>query len=157
MHDPPPPTSRRPLSGTRGRGPVVLIAEDDDATRDVYASELAAAGFLVLEADCGAAAIEKALQFGPLAVVLDLMLPGIDGFKVARRLRSDDRTRDMAIVALTALASKKAEEMAIAAGCDAFMRKPAMPAALTGEVVRLIAHRARETTRPDLSRVLRGR
>jgi two-component system cell cycle response regulator DivK len=156
MSDPPAAT-RRPASGTRPRGPLVLVVDDDEVTRDVYAAELASAGFMVLEADSGAMAIEKALQFGPHAVVLDLMLPEIDGFKVARRLRSDDRTRDVPIVALTALQSGKSREMALAAGCDAFLSKPAAPGALVGELVRLIARRTRDASTPDLSRLLRSR
>jgi DNA-binding response OmpR family regulator len=151
------PNDRKPRSGTRPRGPLVLIVEDDDTTRDIYAAELAAAGFMVLEAADGATGIEKALQFGPHAVVIDLMLPGIDGFKVARKLRSDDRTRDIALVALTALQSHRSEEMAMSAGCDAFFRKPVIAAALVGELVRLIARRTREASVPDLSRLSRGR
>jgi DNA-binding response OmpR family regulator len=151
------PPPHLPRSGTRPRGPLVLVVEDDETTRNIYAAELAAAGFMVLEAPDGATGIEKALQFGPHAVVLDLMLPGIDGFKVARRLRTDDRTRDVAIVALTALQSKKSRDLALSAGCDSFFSKPVIAAALVGELVRLIARRARETSRPDLSRLLRGR
>src|SRR6202035_2964333 len=157
MSDSSRPPLRVPRSGTRPRGPLVLIIEDDDTTRDIYAAELAAAGFMVLEAADGASGIERALQFGPHAVVVDLMLPGIDGFKVARRLRSDDRTRDIAIVALTALQSQKSHDMAIDAGCDSFFSKPVIAAALVGELVRLIARRTREASTPDLSRLTRGR
>jgi DNA-binding response OmpR family regulator len=136
----------------------VLVVEDEDSLRELYAAELAAAGFMVLEAADGATGIEKALQFGPHAVVLDLMLPGIDGFKVARRLRSDDRTQESAIIALTALASQKFEQLAIAAGCDVFMTKPVISAALIGELVRQIAKRSKGgTSEPDLARVTKGR
>jgi two-component system cell cycle response regulator DivK len=147
------------MSGTRPRGPLVLIVEDDDSIREMYAAELAAAGFMVLEAADGTTAIEKALQFGPHAVVLDLMLPEIDGFKVARRLRGEDSTQGVVIVALTALASKKFEMLALGAGCDAFLTKPVLGAALVGEVVRLLAKakRSRDSSRPDLSRLGRGR
>lgn len=148
---------RRPFSGTRSRGPLVLVVDPDDVTRDVYAAELAGAGFMVLEADGGAAAIEKALQFGPHALLLDLMLPEVDGYKVARRLRTDDRTRDVAIVALTGLPSGNAKEIATAAGCDAVFTKPVEPFVLVAELVRLIAKRTREARAPDLSRLLRGR
>jgi DNA-binding response OmpR family regulator len=134
---------RRPLSGVRSRGPLVLVVEDEESVREVYAAELAAAGFMVLEAGDGATAIEKALQLGPLAVVLDLMLPGIDGFKVARRLRGEDRTHDIAIVALTALTSPKLRALALGAGCDSFLSKPVLGAVLVGEVVRLLGRRAR--------------
>lgn len=156
MTDPSDPP-RRPHSGARSRGPLVLIVDDDEITRDVYAVELAGAGFMVLEADSGASGIEKALQFGPHAIVLDLMMPGIDGFKVARRLRTDDRTRSTPIVALTALASGKSQELAIAAGCDTFFTKPVLPGLLIGELVRLIAKRTREASTPDLSRLFRSR
>lgn len=140
----------RPSSGTRPRGPLVLIVEGDDEVRELYAAELAGAGFMVLEAADGPTAIEKALQFGPHAVVLDLTLPGIDGFKVARRLRADDRTRDLAIVALTKITAQGGfggegfEALAIAAGCDSFFAKPLAPAALIGEVVRLVARRSKK-------------
>jgi CheY-like chemotaxis protein len=148
---------RRPHSGARSRGPLVLVIDDDEVVRDVYAAEMAGAGFMVLEADGGASGIEKALQFGPHAIVLDLMMPGVDGFKVARRLRSDDRTRDIPIVALTALASGKSRELALAAGCDTFFTKPVLPGLLIGELVRLIAKRTREASTPDLSRLFRSR
>jgi DNA-binding response OmpR family regulator len=148
---------RRPPSGVRPRGPLVLIVEDEDSLRELYAAELASAGFMVLEAADGAAGIEKALQFGPHAVVLDLMLPGIDGFKVARRLRADDRTHDVALIALTALTSHKFEKLAIAAGCDAFLSKPVLAEALIGELLRQIAARAKSGSQPDMRRVARDR
>jgi CheY-like chemotaxis protein len=149
---------RRPLSGVRPRGPLVLIVEDEDSLRELYAAELASAGFMVLEATDGATGIAKAFQFGPHAVVLDLMLPGIDGFKVARRLRGDDRTHDVVLIAVTALASQKAENLAIAAGCDAFLSKPVLTAALIGELVRQIAGRAKSGgSQPDMTRLAKDR
>jgi CheY-like chemotaxis protein len=87
------------------------------------------------------------------------MLPGIDGFKVARKLREDDRTREVAMIALTALRSAKFEQMALAAGCDSFLSKPVIAAALIGELVRLIARRsqqASDASAPDLTRVKGG-
>jgi two-component system cell cycle response regulator len=90
-------------------------------------------------------------------VVLDLMLPGIDGFKVARRLRADDRTHDVALIAVTALSSHKAESLAIAAGCDAFLSKPVLTAALIGELIRQIATRAKSGSQPDMSRLAKER
>jgi len=137
---------QRPSSGTRPRGPLVLVVEHDDDVREAYSVELAAAGFMVLEAPDGSTAVEKALQFGPHAVVLDLMLPGIDGLKVARRLRADDRTHDIALIAIistTGTASEAAGSLAIAAGCDSFVSRPVAPGMLTGEVLRLVARRSR--------------
>ena len=149
---------RRPMSGVRPRGPLVLIVEDEDSLRELYAAELASAGFMVLEANDGATGIAKAFQFGPHAVVLDLMLPGIDGFKVARRLRGDDRTYETAIIAVTALMSQKFQNLAIAAGCDAFLSKPVLTAALIGELVRQIASRAKGGgSQPDMTRLAKDR
>jgi len=149
---------RRPLSGVRPRGPLVLIVEDEDSLRELYAAELASAGFMVLEASDGATGIAKAFQFGPHAVVLDLMLPGVDGFKVARRLRGDDRTREVALIAVTALTSQKFENLALAAGCDAFLSKPVLTALLIGELVRQIARRAKAGgSQPDMTRLAKDR
>jgi DNA-binding response OmpR family regulator len=146
----PPSVPPRPYSGVRPRGPLVLVVDEAEGAREIYATELAAAGFMVLEAGDGATAIEKAMRFVPHAVVLDLVLPGIDGFKVARRLRADDRTFDVAIIALVAQTAEKLEASAIAAGCDAFMTKPVLGAALVGEIVRLLAAKR---SAADLTRV----
>jgi DNA-binding response OmpR family regulator len=130
----------------------VLVVEEAAGAREIYSAELAAAGFMVLEAADGATAIEKSLRFGPHAVVLDLMLPGIDGFRVARRLRADDRTSDVVIIAVAVLTGERLEAMAVAAGCDAFMAKPVLGAALVGEIVRLLAAKRSVA---DLTRVKR--
>jgi DNA-binding response OmpR family regulator len=134
---------RKPSSGVRPRGPLVLVVEGDDDLRELYAAELAGAGFIVLEAPDGSTAVENALKLGPHAIVLDLMLPGIDGFKVARRLRADDRTHDMVIVALTGTAAEATGPLAIAAGCDSFLVTPVAPGMLVGEVIRLVARRSK--------------
>jgi len=149
---PPPASPLRPFSGVRPRGPLVLVVEEAEGARELYSAELAGAGFMVLEAADGATAIEKSFRFGPHAVVLDLMLPGVDGFKVARRLRADARTRDVVIIAVAAPTSERLESMARAAGCDAFLAKPVLGAALVGEIVRLLAARR---SAADLTRVKR--
>jgi len=124
---------------------MVLVVEEEDEVRELYAAQLAAAGFMVLEAPDGSTAVEKALQFGPRAIVLDLVLPGIDGLKVARRLRADERTQDVAIVAFAALNAPDGTggsglgTLAIAAGCDSFFSKPVAPATIIREVLLLVA------------------
>jgi CheY-like chemotaxis protein len=144
---------RRAYSGVRPRGPLVLVAETEDSLREQYAAELAAAGFMVLEAEDGATAIEKAFQFGPHAVVFDLMMvASIDGLKVARRLRGDERTHELTLIGLSA--SSRFEDLALAAGCDAFFEKPIASAVLIGEIVRQIAKRAKVgNSSPDLSKI----
>jgi CheY-like chemotaxis protein len=136
------PGLRRPISGLRSRGPLVLLVESDDALREAYAADLAASGFMVLEASEGATAIQKAQQFGPDAVVLQLELEEVDGLKVVRRLRADERLQDLSIIALTST-PRRHGALALAAGCDAVLRKPVLAAALIGELVRLIAKRTK--------------
>jgi CheY-like chemotaxis protein len=108
---------------------MVLVVEEEDGVRELYAEQLAAAGFMVLEAPDGSTAVEKALQFVPHAIVLDLVLPGIDGLKVVCRLRADERTQAVAIVAFAALNAQDGASgsglgtLAIAAGCDSFFSK----------------------------------
>jgi DNA-binding response OmpR family regulator len=143
----PPPRS---FSGVRPRGPLVLVVVESTDQRDAYAAELAAAGFMVLEAADGATAIDKTLRFGPHAVVLDLVLAGLDAYKVARRLRADEATADMVIIAMGPGGSERLEPMALAAGCDAYMAKPVLGAALVGEIVRLLAAKRSSA---DLTRV----
>jgi DNA-binding response OmpR family regulator len=152
-----PAPPRRPPSGVRPRGPLVLLVVEEDAEREDHAAELASAGFMVLEASDGASGIEKALLLGPHAVVVDLALPGVDGFKVARRLRADDRTHDVVLVALTGRTSQTFEQLALAAGCDAFLAKPFLAETLIGELVRQIAKRAKSASQPDLSRFAKDR
>jgi DNA-binding response OmpR family regulator len=130
----------------------VLVVEETANARELYSAELAAAGFMVLEAADGATAIEKALRFGPHAIVLDLMLPGVDGFKVARRLRGEDRTKDVVLIAVASMPADRLESIARAAGCDAFLAKPVLGAALVGEIVRLLAAKRSVA---DLTRVRR--
>ena len=152
-----PPSVRppRPFSGVRPRGPLVLVVEAAEGSRELYSAELATAGFMALEAADGATAIDKALRFAPHAVVLDLMLPGIDGFNVARHLRADARTREVLIIGVATLAADttdRVDAMALAAGCDAFMARPILGAALVGEIVRLLAAKR---SAADLTRVRR--
>jgi two-component system OmpR family response regulator len=140
---------RRTLSGVRPRGPLVLLIEGEDSLRDRYAAELAAAGFLVLAAGSagdGAVALQMAVQFHPQAVVLELDGGGVDSVRIASRLRTHERTQDVAIVALTS-ASRTVGAGGLAAGCDTILRKPVLAAALIGELIRLIARRA-HTPRP---------
>jgi DNA-binding response OmpR family regulator len=147
----PPPSSgqvRRP----RARGPLVLIIEDTTDLRDLFAAELATDGFLVIDAVDGEVGLDKAQRFRPDAIVLDLMLPGINGFNVARMLRDDERTRDTAIVAVTALASERLRAMAIEAGCDSCLTKPVLGAAVVAELMRLLVARRSPA---DMSRLHR--
>jgi DNA-binding response OmpR family regulator len=125
----------------------VLLAEADDAVREPVADGLCRAGFDVLQATSGADAITEAFEEHTRidAVILDLALPGLDGLRVARRLRDDERTRRLPILAYGAAAKKRAE-VVLAAGCDAFLEVPCSPSALVAEVMRLLKRRTSEAS-----------
>jgi two-component system cell cycle response regulator DivK len=148
-------TLARPPSGVRSRGPLVIVVDGDEATSALYAAGLATSGFMVLEAHDGESAVEKATQFGPHAMVLDLILPGCDGLLVTRMLREIESTREMCIVGVSAMRPEIGEPMALSAGCDAFFAKPIMGATLAAELIRLLAKRVGHQGSPDLSRVMR--
>jgi DNA-binding response OmpR family regulator len=120
---------------------VVLVVEDTRDQRDLFAAELTSAGFDVVQAADGETAIEEAKRCSPKAIVLDLMLPGVSGFNVARLLRASAQTQDALIVAVTALTSDTFRAYAFDAGCNSVLRKPLIGATVVGEVVRLLAKR----------------
>jgi DNA-binding response OmpR family regulator len=136
----------------RPRGPLVLIIEDTTDLRDLFAAELATDGFLVIDAVDGESGIDKARRFEPDAIILDLMLPGINGFNVARILRSNERTQNVVIVAVTALTSNRLRMMAIESGCDSCLSKPVLGAAVVRELMRLLVDKR---SGADMSRLKR--
>jgi DNA-binding response OmpR family regulator len=129
------------ISRSGSRGPLVLVVEDICDQRDLFVEELEYAGFAVVEAADGETAIEAAVQSSPEAIVLDLMLPRVSGFNVARVLRASDRTRLTTIVAVTALTSDAFRAQALDAGCDSVLRKPIIGAAVVAEIMRLLGKR----------------
>jgi CheY-like chemotaxis protein len=104
--------------------PGVLVVDDFADGRDVLVEYLRYCGFAVYGAAGGAEAIEMALRLRPRVILMDLAMPGIDGVEATRRLKADDRTKDIIVIALTARAMATDEHAARAVGCDAFIPKP---------------------------------
>jgi len=129
--------------------PLVLVVEDYQDAREMYAAYLQFSGFGVAEATNGVEAIEKALELMPDIVLMDLALPRMDGWEATRRLKSDERTKHIPVVALTGHALAGHAEGARQAGCDAFVTKPCLPDALVAEIRRLLGdRRSAENPRP---------
>lgn len=118
--------------------PLVLVVEDYQDAREMYAAYLQFSGFDVAEATNGIEAIEKAQSLMPDIVLMDLALPRMDGWEATRRLKNDDRTKNIPVVALTGHALAGHAEGARQAGCDAFVTKPCLPDALVAEIKRLL-------------------
>jgi len=110
--------------------PRVLIVDDYPDAREMYAEYLDFSGFDVVEAENGMEALQRALETEPDIILMDLSLPVMDGWEATRRLKADKKTRGIPIVALTGHALQGTEEGAKKAGCDAFITKPCLPAAL---------------------------
>ncbi len=104
--------------------PRVLIVDDYRDGREMLAEFLAFHGFPVATANDGAEAIELAASWRPAVILLDLQMPGINGWEVTRRLKADPATRRILIVALTAHALIREVRAAHEAGCDAVLAKP---------------------------------
>jgi CheY-like chemotaxis protein len=119
--------------------PLVLIVEDQADLRQLYAQQLAISGFDVIEAGNGEDAISRTTDRGPDVVLMDLSLPIVDGWEATRRLKSDERTAHIPVVALTAHDGSGELQRATRAGCDWFVPKPCPPDALIVEVRRVLA------------------
>jgi two-component system cell cycle response regulator DivK len=103
---------------------VVLLVDDFRDGREMLSEYLRFSGFHVAEAVDGAQALDIALKTKPRVVLMDLTMPGMDGWEATRRLKADPRTRDIIVIALTANVMHGEEERARAAGCDGFIPKP---------------------------------
>jgi CheY-like chemotaxis protein len=111
--------------------------EDDDANRTILGEFLRSRGYEVDEAASGAEALVRAAAGSPDLVVLDIQLPGMDGFEVLARLRAGGGPVPP-VLALTALAMSGDRERILDAGADAYLAKPAPLAALDVEIERLL-------------------
>ena len=100
----------------------------------LFRDVLAATGYRTLEATTGEQAFELAFEHGPDLVLMDIQLPDIDGVEVLRRLRADERTASISVLALTAQAMHGDREQFLAAGFDGYMSKPVDVVDLIGAV-----------------------
>ena len=124
--------------------PVVLVADDDPDILMLISLTLERDGYEVVAATDGLTALETALDRVPHLVVHDLMMPGIDGYEVTRRLRSEHATRDLPIVVVTAAAEESQAAKALEAGADAYVKKPFSPSELLAKTASLLLeHRPR--------------
>ena len=119
--------------------PLVLVVDDYQDAREMYAEYLKASGFRVAEARTGLEAVAKARELRPDCILMDLSLPGIDGWEATRQLKADHSTTQIPVVAITGHASELASRDAKAAGCVSFVLKPALPDAVVAEVRRALA------------------
>ena len=121
------------------QGPLILVVDDYEDAREMYAEYLRFCGFRVAEARNGNEALEQAFSLMPDLILMDLSLPGMDGWEATWQLKPDARTNKIPVVALTGHALAGASEGAKKAGCDSFVTKPSLPDALVAEIKRMLA------------------
>jgi CheY-like chemotaxis protein len=120
------------------QAPLVLIVDDFEDNREMYAQYLRFHGYEIAEADNGQEALKQAAALHPDVIVMDLSLPGMDGWEATRRLKQEPGTRDIPVIALTGHALTGSEHTAREAGCDRFLTKPCAPAVLGQEIRKVL-------------------
>jgi two-component system, OmpR family, phosphate regulon response regulator PhoB len=120
---------------------LVLVADDDPDILLLMTLTLERDGYDVVAAKDGLGALEAAVGRVPHLVLLDLMMPGLDGYEVTRRLRREPATKDLPIVIVTAAAEESQAARALEAGADAYMKKPFSPRELLAKTAALILER----------------
>lgn len=122
-------------------GATVLLAEDDEALVALVHATFRRSDLRLLDARTGPAALAAARQERPDVLLLDVGLPGTDGYEVCRALKDDPRTAGIEIVMLTARAAAADVERAEQVGADGYLTKPFSPRDLAAEVHRRLAGR----------------
>lgn len=113
---------------------TILYIEDNEQNLYLITFLLKAKGYDVLQARSGEEGIVKAVQCGPDLILLDIQLPGMDGYEIARQLRLKPSLQAIPIVAVTSYAMVGDKEKALAAGCDGYIEKPINPETFVAQV-----------------------
>jgi len=102
----------------------LLLVEDNEMNRDMLSRRLQKRGYEVVLAVDGEEGVAKAQSEAPALILMDMSLPGIDGWEATRRIKAETQTKDIPVIALTAHALNSDRDSALAAGCDDFDTKP---------------------------------
>jgi two-component system, cell cycle response regulator DivK len=117
---------------------TVLLVEDNEDNLVVYRTILEHVGFRVIEARDGEEGVRQARKFKPNLILMDISIPKIDGWEATQQLKSDQDTKAIPIIALTAHALEEDRQKAIQAGCDGYLAKPVEPRRVVQEVERFV-------------------
>jgi CheY-like chemotaxis protein len=103
---------------------LILVVEDNEKNRKLVRDVLTFKGYQILEAETGEDGVRIARERRPRLVLMDIQLPGIDGIEALRRLRADELTRAIPVIAVTASAMDRDRQKIMAAGFDGYQSKP---------------------------------
>jgi DNA-binding response OmpR family regulator len=115
--------TNNPDSSTHPCG-VILVVDDEEFNRQLLRDSLEAQGHTVVEAQAGEESIRLAQEHRPDVILLDLMMPGMDGFQVCKKLKQDADTASIPVIMITALTDRKERLMGIQSGASEFLGKP---------------------------------
>ena len=125
---------------------TILVVEDEPSIQELVAASLQHAGHLVLRADSAEDALALVSQTLPDVMLLDWMLPGMSGVQLARRLRDNERTRDLPVIMLTARSEEHDKVAGLEAGADDYLTKPFSPRELLARIKAVLRRRAPQMT-----------
>jgi CheY-like chemotaxis protein len=126
---------------TVSRKQRILIADDRPSSRELLGLVLERAGYEVIQAENGEEAVDQVRSQNPDLVLLDLQMPGLDGYGVLATLRSEDRFAGLPVLALTASAMRGDREKTLEAGFTEYLAKPAAPELVRETVARILRER----------------
>ena len=112
----------------------ILVVEDQADNRRILRDLLSSVGYEILEAVTGDEGVTLAVTQRPDLILMDIQLPGIDGYEATRRIKADPALRHIPIIAVTSYALSGDDAQALAAGCDAYVAKPFSTRALLAKV-----------------------
>jgi CheY-like chemotaxis protein len=121
----------------------ILLIEDNEMNRDMLSRRLQKQGYEVVIAVDGEEGVAKAQSEAPALILMDMSLPGVDGWEATRRLKTAARTQNIPVIALTAHAMAGDRDKALAAGCDDFDTKPVELPRLLSKILALLGQSAR--------------
>jgi len=120
----------------------ILLVEDNEMNRDMLSRRLQRRGYEVVTAVDGETGLAMTRTESPALVLMDMSLPGVDGWEATRQLKADPATRAIPVIALTAHAMAGDREKALGAGCDDFDTKPIELERLLGKIQALLGGKA---------------
>jgi two-component system cell cycle response regulator DivK len=112
----------------------ILVIEDQEDNRQIVRDLMTASGYELIEATTGEEGIEAAARETPDLILMDIQLPGIDGYEVTRRIKANPKLKKIPIIAVTSYALSGDDKKAFAAGCDGYVTKPYSPRLLLAKI-----------------------
>jgi len=112
----------------------ILVIEDQEDNRQIVRDLVTASGYELIEATTGEEGLEVAARERPDLILMDIQLPGIDGYEVTRRIKANPKLSKIPIIAVTSYALSGDDKKAFAAGCDSYVTKPYSPRLLLAKI-----------------------